>query len=68
MNTCAILCHLVEPLNYVAYGHILVERVAEEVERILTAVNVNKVFTQLLMLVLFCFIKAARTSLLNILT
>ena len=45
MDTCAILCHLVKPLNYVAYEHILVERVAEEVERILTAVNVNKVFT-----------------------
>ncbi len=32
----------------------------------LTAVNVNKVFTQFLMLVLLCFIEAARTSLLNI--
>ena len=52
-------------LNHVAYGHILIERVTEKVERMLTAVNVNRVFTQLLMLILSHFIEAARTSLLN---
>jgi len=66
MNTHAILCHLVKPLNHVVYEHILIERVTEEVERMLTAVNVNRVFTQSLMLVLLCFIEAARTLLLNI--
>ncbi len=66
MNIHAILCYLVKPLNYVAYGHILIERVTEEVKRMLTAVNVNRVFTQSLMLVLSHFIEAARTSLLNI--
>ncbi len=65
MDTHAILCHLVEPLNRVAYGHVLVERVAEEVERMLTAVNVGRVFTQPLTLVLPRFIEAARTPLLN---
>ncbi len=68
MNTHAILCHLVKLLNCVAYGHILIERVTEEVERMLIAVNVNKVFTQSLMLILSHFIKAARTSLLNTFT
>ncbi len=29
MDTHAILCRLVEPLNRVAYGHVLVERVKE---------------------------------------
>jgi len=53
-------------LNCVVYGHILVERVTEKVERMLTAVNVNKVFTQSLTLVLSHFIEAARTLLLNI--
>ncbi len=53
-------------LNYVVYEHILIERVIEEVERMLTAVNVNRVFTQFLMLVLSHFIKVARTLLLNI--
>jgi len=52
-------------LNCVAYGHILIEKVAEEVKRILTTVNVSRVFTQSLILVLLCFIEAARTSLLN---
>jgi len=52
-------------LNCVVYKHVLIERVTEEVERMLTAVNVNRVFTQSLMLVLLCFIEAARTSLLN---
>ncbi len=52
-------------LNCVVYEHILIERVTKEVERMLTAVNVNKVFTQSLTLVLSHFIKAARTSLLN---
>ena len=65
MNTHAILCCLVKSLNYVIYEHILIKRVTEEVERMLTAVNVNKVFTQSLTLVLFCFIEAARTLLLN---
>jgi len=66
MNTHAILCHLVKPLNCVAYEHVLIKRVTEEVKRMLTAVNVNRVFTQSLMLVLLCFIEAARTLLLNI--
>jgi len=65
MNTHAILCYLVKSLNCVVYGHILVERVTEEIERMLTAVNVNRVFIQFLMLVLFHFIEAARTLLLN---
>jgi len=65
MDTHAILCRLVEPLNRVAYGHVLVERVTEEVERMLTAVNVGRVFTQPLTLVLPCSIEAARTPLLN---
>ncbi len=32
-------------LNCIVYEHILIERVTEEVERMLTAVNVSKVFT-----------------------
>ncbi len=52
-------------LNYVVYEHILIERVTEEIERMLIAVNINKVFTQSLMLVLSYFIEVARTSLLN---
>jgi len=55
----------VKSLNCVVYRHILIERVAEEVKRILTAVNVNRVFIQSLMLVLLHFIEAARTLLLN---
>ncbi len=66
MNTHAILCHLVKSLNCVVYEHILVERVTEEVKRILTAVNVSRIFTQSLTLVLLHFIEAARTLLLNI--
>ncbi len=65
MNTCAILCHLVKSLNHVIYEHILIEKVAEEVERMLTTVNINKVFTQSLTLVLLHFIEVARTLLLN---
>jgi len=65
MNTHAILCCLVKSLNCVVYEHVLIEKVIEEVERMLTAVNVNRVFTQSLMLVLLHFIEAARTSLLN---
>ena len=65
MNTHAILCCLVKPLNHVVYEHILIERVTEEVKRTLTIVNINRVFTQSLTLVLLHFIKAARTSLLN---
>jgi len=68
MNTHAILCCLVKSLNCVAYEHILIERVTEEVKRMLTAVNVNRVFTQSLMLVLSHFIEAARTLLLNTFT
>ncbi len=65
MNIHVILCHLVKFLNCVVYEHILIKRVTEEVERILTAINVNRVFTQFLMLILFCSIEAARTLLLN---
>jgi len=68
MNTHAILCHLVKSLNYVIYEHVLIKRVTEEVERMLIAVNVNKVFTQSLILVLSHFIEAARTLLLNTFT
>ena len=68
MNTHAILCHLVKSLNYVIYEHVLIKRVTEEVERMLIAVNVNKVFTQSLTLVLSHFIEAARTLLLNTFT
>ncbi len=45
MNTHAILCCLAKPLNCVVYEHILIERVTKEVEKTLTAINVNKVFT-----------------------
>ncbi len=65
MNTYAILYHLVKSLNCVVYEHILIERVTEEVKRMLTIINVNRVFTQSLMLVLSHFIEAARISLLN---
>jgi len=68
MNTHAILCCLVKSLNYVVYEHILIKRVTKKVERMLTVVNVNRVFTQFLMLVLLCFIEAAKTSFLNIFT
>jgi len=55
----------VKSLNCVVYEHILIERVTEEVKRMLTAINVSRVFTQSLTLVLSHFIEAARTSLLN---
>ncbi len=55
-------------LNHVVYEHILIKRVTEEVKRTLTAVNVNRVFTQSLMLILFCFIKVVKTSFLNTFT
>ena len=45
VDTHTILCCLVKLLNYVVYGHILIKRVTEEVERMLTVVNVNRVFT-----------------------
>jgi len=45
MNIHAILYCLVKSLNCVVYEHVLIERVTEEVERMLTAVNVSKVFT-----------------------
>ncbi len=66
MNTHTILYYLVKLLNYIIYELVLIKRVTEEVERKLTAVNVNRVFTQSLMLVLSCFIEVARTLLLNI--
>jgi len=44
MNTHAILCCLVKFLNYVVYEHVLIERVTEQIEKMLTAVNVNRVF------------------------
>ncbi len=65
MNTYIILCYLVKSLNYVVYEHILIKKVTEEVERMLTAVNVSRVFTQFLTLILSHFIEAARTLLLN---
>jgi len=68
MNTHAILCHLVKSLNCVVYEHVLIKRVTEEVERMLTAVNIDRVFTQSLMLILLHFIEAAKTSFLNTLT
>jgi len=68
MNTYAILCCLVKSLNCVVYEHILIERIIEEVERMLTAVNINKVFIQFLMLILSHFIKATKTLLLNTFT
>jgi len=52
-------------LNCVVYEYIFIKRVTEEVKRMLTAVNVNRVFTQFLILVLSHFIEAARTLLLN---
>jgi len=58
----------VKSLNCVVYEQILIKRITEEVESTLTAVNVNKVFTQSLMLILSHFIEAAKTLLLNILT
>ncbi len=65
MNIHTILCCLVKSLNCVVYEYILIKRVTEEVKRILTVINVNKVFTQSLILVLLCFIEVARTLLLN---
>ncbi len=52
-------------LNYVIYKYVLIKRVTEEVERMLTTVNISKVFTQFLMLILLYFIEAAKTLLLN---
>ncbi len=68
MNTHAILCCLVKSLNCVVYEHILIKRVTEKVKRMLTAVNVNRVFTQSLMLILFYFIKTVKTLFLNTFT
>ncbi len=65
MNIHIILCHLVKSLNHVVYEHILIERVTEKVKKILTAVNVSRVFIQSLTLVLSYFIEAVKTSLLN---
>ena len=65
MNIHTILCYLVKSLNYIIYEHVLIKRVTEEVKRMLTVINVNRVFTQSLTLVLLCFIEAARTLLLN---
>jgi len=44
VDTYAILCHLVKSLNCVVYEHILIKRVTEEVEKILIAINVNRIF------------------------
>ncbi len=52
-------------LNCVVYEYIFVEKVTEKVKRMLTIINVSRVFTQSLTLVLLYFIEAARTSLLN---
>ena len=68
MNTHAILCCLVKLLNCVVYEHILIERVTKKVKRMLTTINVNRVFTQSLMLILSYFIETAKTSFLNIFT
>jgi len=65
MNTYIILCYLVKSLNYVVYEHVLIKRVTKEVKKKLTAVNINRVFIQSLMLILLYFIEAARTLLLN---
>jgi len=56
----------VKSLNYVVYEHILIKRVTEEVEKILIAVNVNKVFIQFLTLILLYFIEITKTLFLNI--
>jgi len=45
MNTHTILYCLVKSLNCIVYEHILIKRVTEKVERMLTVVNVNRVFT-----------------------
>ena len=45
MNTHAILCCLVKPLNCVVYEYILIERITKEVTRTITTVNVSRVFT-----------------------
>jgi len=55
----------VKSLNCVVYEYIFVEKVTEKVKRMLTIINVSRVFTQSLTLVLLYFIEAARTSLLN---
>jgi len=68
VDTHTILCYLVKSLNCVVYEHILIKRVTEKVERMLTAVNINRDFTQSLTLILFYFINVAKTSLLNIFT
>jgi len=52
-------------LNCVVYEYILIEKVTKEVKRMLTAINVNKVFTQSLTLILSHFIEVARTLLFN---
>jgi len=46
----------------------LLRELQKKVKRMLTAVNVNRVFTQSLMLILFYFIEVIKTSFLNILT
>ncbi len=68
MNTYAILCCLVKSLVHFVYEHILIKRVTEKVKRTLTAINVNRVFIQSLMLILSHFIEAAKTSFLNTFT
>jgi len=58
----------VKSLNCVVYEYILIKRVTEEVKRMLIIVNINKIFIQSLMLILFHFIKTAKTSFLNTFT
>jgi len=43
-NIHTILCCLVKSLNYVVYEHILIKRVTKEVKKMLTTVNVNRIF------------------------
>ncbi len=55
-------------LNYVVYEHVLIERVTEEIEKMLITINVNRVFIQSLTLILSHFIEAVKTSFLNTFT
>ncbi len=45
VNTYTILYHLVKSLNCVVYEHILIKKVTEEVKKMLTVININRVFT-----------------------
>ena len=52
-------------LNCVVYEYILIKRVTKEVKRMLTIININRVFTQSLMLILSHFIEVVKTLFLN---